>query len=155
MPYCPECGAETTTGDSFCNECGVNLTERETDKEVAESEDTDVHLSERNREEPAQTDVTEAEQGQSHTPSSIWPLVGVGLLYLAFIIVAWNSPPGAVAGIIVLASLPVLWYDAVLGVRSGELDVSRPIYIVVAVLLLWLLTVPVYLIYRLYTRRKN
>lgn len=91
--------------------------------------------------------------------SQLWPLVGVVVTWLMIWPTYWTTAIGedplrdVFALAIILSSLALLWLDARNGIRSGELQASRPIYIVLAILLFWLLLTPVYVAYRLWSRR--
>jgi len=86
----------------------------------------------------------------------VWPLAVVLVLWVGWFAVWPGTESGesamiALAGLLVLASLPVLWYDARKAKASGQLEVSYPVLVPVAILLLWFLTAPVYVLYRAYT----
>lgn len=86
-----------------------------------------------------------------------WPVVSLFVLWTLWL----GTFPGtnnfesaggmaAVSGLAVLVSIPLLWYDARGAIRAGELEAGRPIYVVVAVFLLYVITMPAYVGYRLY-----
>lgn len=93
--------------------------------------------------------------------SSTWTLIALGLLWVVFLIAFpgtdnLSSAGGlaAISGVAVLVSIPLLYLDARAAARSGELE-ARPVLVVLAVFILYLVTLPVYVIYRLYRRRES
>jgi uncharacterized paraquat-inducible protein A len=83
-----------------------------------------------------------------------WPLALIGGLWVVFMLVQLTTPTAAppAAGAAVVASVPFVYYDARKAVAADEIDVKYPIVVVVAVLVLWIVTVPAYLLYRLRDR---
>jgi len=136
--YCPACGSGVE-GASFCPNCGADLA---ADKKSEPKE-------------PPQTQEQEAQSTQN-PKSPVISLVLLGFGWLIFLV----SYPQLVSGqvsivslmgtLCVFGSIPLLWYDARGAIRSGDLSTSRPIYIVIAVYLLYLLTLPFYVLYRGY-----
>jgi len=131
MPYCPSCGAETTESASFCAECGDDL-------QPAASDDT-----------------PEAESAASDPPeqSATAPLVALlGLWVLWFVAAGLHNSSPTIAGMLgfsaVAVSLPLLYVDAKNAAKADELEVNYPIAVPVAMLLLWVLSLPAYLLYR-------
>lgn len=93
----------------------------------------------------------------SNSTAARWPAILLFVLWALWI----GTFPGmnnlesaggmaAVSGLAIIISIPLLWYDARGAIRAEELEVSRPIYVVLAVFLLYIITMPVYAGYRLY-----
>lgn len=91
-----------------------------------------------------------------------WPAIGLIVLWVLWL----GTFPGmnnmesaggmaALSGLAILISIPLLWYDARNAIRAGELEVGRPIYVVVAVFILYIITLPAYVGYRFYTSRQS
>jgi len=86
----------------------------------------------------------------------VWPLAVVLVQWVGFLVL-WpgtnsdQTVQAGFAGLLVLASLPILWYDARKAKASGQLEVSYPVLVPLAILLLWFLTAPAYVCYRAYT----
>lgn len=55
----------------------------------------------------------------------------------------------------IFLSIPLLWYDAREAIRAGDLEASRPIFVVVAVYLLYALSLPVYVGFRVHKARQT
>jgi hypothetical protein len=109
----------------YCQDCGRELSQSET--------------------------CPDCEEPSTNRQAPTWPLA-----VLAVAVVVWGygflalqtSTGNTIAGIAVLGSLPVLYLDARWAAAAGELDVDYPIAVPVAVVLLWALTLPVYVGYR-------
>lgn len=134
--YCSECGAEIERSASFCSECGQSIVHTDTNGVQPE---------------------TEPRGSDGNGSSSIVTLVLLGILWVVFFVAFPGiTNPNAIGAVLstlaVVSSIPLLWLDARSAIRAGELSTSRPIYVVLAVFLLYLLTMPVYLAYRLYRR---
>jgi len=90
-----------------------------------------------------------------------WTLIALAVLWIAFLVTFpgtenLSSAGGlaAVSGLAALVSIPLLYLDARGAARAGDLE-ARPVLVVVAVFLLYLLTLPVYVAFRLYRRRQT
>lgn len=93
--------------------------------------------------------------------SPIWPVAILGVFWITFLVtfpgmdnIGSSNPETAIASFSVLLSIPILWVDARNAIRSGEFSTTRPIYIVIAVYLLYLVTMPAYVVYRVYRSRR-
>jgi hypothetical protein len=127
-------------------ETGVESTE---DSQSAGATDT----AEPNAQSPGDVGSSDSETGSESGVSSAWSLGVLGLLWVIWPI-SMGSKTAALAGVAIVVSLPLIWWDACEAIRTDELKVSRPIYVVIAVLLLWILTLPAYIIYRFVKRRE-
>lgn len=128
--YCPECGEGVRAEASFCDQCGADL------------------------------EAPGARAAARPTPSSApptWRLAAMFGLWITWWVALASSSEAiqALALPAVLGSLPLLWLDARDAKRARILEVSRPIYVVVGVLILWALTLPAYLGYRVYKQRER
>jgi hypothetical protein len=91
-----------------------------------------------------------------------WTLIALALLWVVFLatfpgtetLASAGSGLAAVSGLAALASIPLLYLDARAAARAGDLE-ARPVLVVVAVFLLYLLTLPVYIAFRLYRQRQT
>lgn len=95
--------------------------------------------------------------GQAAQPrlaeSPAWPLgvlAGCWVLWFAGAVVYGSQAAtgGLIMLVAVVGSLPVMYVDAKNGKRAGELEVEYPAAVPLATLLLWVLALPAYLIYR-------
>lgn len=132
MPYCPDCGAEVTESASFCAECGEDLQPSAAGDSASETEPT-----------------ASAAPEQSAT-SPLAALLGLWVLWFVAVGLSDSSP--VIAGLLgfsaVVVSLPLLYVDAKNAAEADELEVNYPIAIPVAMLLLWVVSLPAYLLYR-------
>jgi hypothetical protein len=152
-----------STAASFCEHCGESIEaasaagtadreQSESPAEVArETEPTPKggHAKQREEITPDRDTTSDAT-----TTSPAWPL-GVMTVCWVLFLVGFGSGTTAgqgVAGLAVLASLPVIWVDARKAKAADELEVGYPVLVPVAILLLWILTLPAYVLYR-YTNR--
>lgn len=94
MAYCTECGSEVSDEDKFCPECGSPV-------ERSSTEDT--------------THETRTTTEQEEEPS-IWgafAILGLWILFfMTFPGMEGDESMRALAGFVVLISLPIIWYDA-------------------------------------------
>lgn len=139
--YCQSCGEEVSNNASYCDSCG---------EPIDSDEDTHEHT------EPE----TETITSTSRNVSPLWSVAVLSLTWLFFLfgfggLQSGGTVIGGLATLAVIASIPILWLDARAAIRAGELSTSRPIYIVIAVYLLYLLTMPIYVGYRLYKRSQQ
>lgn len=148
--YCTNCGAQQDAGASYCSACGSQISR------TAGSPGSN-HDIERQREHSPETQGHPDGSGGTHPPH--WPVVALGLLWVVFL-VAFPGMDGieaagglaALSGLAVLASIPLLYVDARNARRANVLD-ARPILVVLAVFVLYLVTMPVYVGYRVYLWR--
>jgi hypothetical protein len=132
MAYCPDCGAEVDGSASFCSECGGPLQSTQQDGGSSEAS-------------PAAASATSQSPG--------WPIVTLLGLWILWIVAAAligvsSTAGGLVMLIAVLVSLPLMYIDAKNAAHADELEISYPIAVPVATLLLWVLALPAYVIYR-------
>lgn len=163
--YCPDCGASVASGDVYCSECGAALPESPPRQEYppVREESPPPHqstVSDPGDEAFGPSSATQSSGvgvGERVEPPK-WPLVAIAICWVAFV-VTWSGTEaveegaGSLMGIAVLAvaiSLPLLYYDAKEAAAAGALEVEYPIAVPVVVLLLWLRTVPAYVLYRWY-----
>jgi hypothetical protein len=80
--------------------------------------------------------------------SLIWAIVLLG--YLGSSYTTTTGTYGIISMIAI--SLVILYVDADNAKQAGELDLNHPILVPAVVLILWLITVPAYVLYRFHTR---
>jgi len=137
--YCSSCGKEVADTAAFCDGCGEQIGSAGEDFQSQPEPDI------------------ETETSTSREASPLWSVGVLGFTWLFFLVGFGGLQSGAtllsgLATLGVIISIPILWLDARAAIRAGELTTSRPIYIVLAVYLLYLLTMPIYVGYRLYKR---
>lgn len=140
--YCSSCGEEVADNAVYCDGCGKPISPTEGDGRDHTETDTETGTS------------------TTRERSPLWSVAVLGLTWVFFLVGFGGIQSGAtlqsgLATLGVIISIPVLWLDARAAIRAGELTTSRPIYIVIAVYLLYLLTMPIYLGYRLYKRSQQ
>lgn len=59
-----------------------------------------------------------------------------------------GSPLGILALLSIIASLVLLYNDATAAKKSGELEIENPIFVPIVVMLIWVIAVPIYVLYR-------
>jgi hypothetical protein len=141
--YCQSCGKKVSKQASFCVTCGESL-----NTEPPETEPTTT-------EEPSKPS-----PGSTPDQSSPITIVALGVGWVLFISGYGQLVSGDIGlmGLLsmfsVFGSIPLLWFDARSAIRAGELSTDRPVYIVIAVYLLYIFTMPAYLVFRAYKRYK-
>lgn len=149
--YCTNCGAEVKPNSAYCSECGTQLAGgSHSPSGQAEEVGTDNTINQ----EPE-----EMQTGNSDE-ISMWSVAGLGLLWILFIVtfpgtgnMGQAGGMAALSGLAVLASIPLLYVDARAAKQAGVFE-ARPIFVVIAVYILYLFTMPVYVVYRIYKSRK-
>ena len=145
--HCQNCGAELAANAAFCSECGAEIGEGDQDASESSGNAT-----------AGNTPTTGDSVGKSDAP--IWTVAALGVLWVVFLVTfpgldnaGQTSGMAALSGLSVLASIPLLYIDARAAKRAEVLE-ARPILVVIAVFILYLVTMPVYVGYRLYKSRK-
>lgn len=143
--YCQDCGAELAANAAFCSECGAEVGEGDQEGVDPSGEAT-----------PSSTP-TPGAAGQGDAP--MWTVAALGVLWVVFLVTfpglenaGQASGMAALSGLSVLASIPLLYIDARAAKRADVLE-ARPILVVLAVFILYLVTMPVYVGYRVYKSR--
>lgn len=161
--YCPHCGAPDQRGQ-FCMACGERIREPAGTAEEPDASTNDANEdafewigdSEGTVEEGPAATTGAPDSTESPSPAPTWPLWVLAALVPAWIVgiasYQAGGPLAAVAGLAVVASLPLLYLDATWATEAGELDLDYPIAVPIACLLLWVLAVPAYVAYRFYAR---
>lgn len=142
--YCQSCGQEVADDAAYCDGCGEQLGTTQ-DDELEQTQGADAVTTE------ASTD---------REASPLWSIAVLGFTWVFFLfgfggLQSGGTLIGGLATIAVILCIPILWLDARAAIRADELSTSRPIYIVIAVYLLYLLTMPIYVGYRLYKRSQQ
>lgn len=150
--YCSNCGEELAADATFCSECGTEVSEGGQDSEPSPNDsvaDSTPQAGPRSSE------------SSSGTGAPIWTVAALGVLWVIFLVTfpglentGQASGMAALSGLSVLASIPLLYVDARKAKRAGVLE-ARPILVVIAVFILYLVTMPVYVGYRVYKDRKS
>lgn len=150
--YCSNCGEELAADATFCSECGTEVDEGGQDSEPSPTDSVGDSTP--------QAGTPNSESG-SETSAPIWTVAALGILWVVFLVTfpglentGQASGMAALSGLSVLASIPLLYVDARSAKRAGVLE-ARPILVVIAVFILYLVTMPVYVGYRVYKDRKS
>lgn len=145
--YCQNCGTELAANAAFCSECGAEVGEGDQNT----SDPTENATT-------GNTPTTGETTGKSDVP--MWTVAALGVLWIVFLVTfpgldnaGQASGMAALSGLSVLASIPLLYIDARAAKRAEVLE-ARPILVVIAVFILYLVTMPVYVGYRVYKSRK-
>lgn len=150
--YCSNCGTELSADVTFCSECGTKVSEENQD---ARTPAEDTTIDDTATAEPPETEPT------TTNGAPIWTVAALGILWVVFLVTfpgldntGQASGIAALSGLSALASIPLLYIDARAAKRAGILE-ARPIFVVIAVFILYLVTMPVYVCFRVYKTWKE
>ena len=172
--HCTECGRELLPESKYCDNCGEEQTARPASDAPPRSDQPrntgPQPTPERNQHsqppEPGHSQPARPEsRGHARQPgehpvatqSPAWPLGAlVGLWVLWFVGASIYGTEATTGGLVmfvaVAGSLPLMYIDAKAARDAGELEVTYPVAVPLATLLLWVFALPAYLIYR-WTKR--
>lgn len=176
MPYCTACGRELSPDAKYCDRCGAEQSSGRPDRQGQPPQQppaSGASTGGPTRQQPADGGGGRAprhKQGEQRrsrgnpprgarpseafAPTPTWPLgvlVGCWVLWIVGIgIYNGGTQPvgGLVALVAVLGSLPVMYIDAKNAKQAGELELEYPLAVPLATLLLWVLALPAYVLYR-------
>lgn len=149
--YCSNCGEELATDATFCSECGTKIREGGQDSEPSSNDPVADSTPQ---------DGTRNPESSSGMGAPIWTVATLGILWIVFLVsfpglenTGQASGMATLSGLSVLASIPLLYVDARKAKQAGVIE-ARPIYVVIAVFILYIVTIPVYIGFRAYKDRK-